>query len=98
MDCRLHEGRRLSDGREFDARISLPMRLADAEIARDFIAQAGAFRAAIFSGGFQIRRGSGDDSKLFRRDESAFDADRSKANISSALLRARHAGTPGSRA
>ena len=39
----------------------------------------------------------GDDSKLFRRDESAFYADRSKANIGGAFLRARHVGTPGSR-
>ena len=67
-----------------------------------FVHELGHFLAARWRGlkieRFQIWFGSGDDGKLFRRDESAFYADRSKANIGGAFLRARHAGTPGSRA
>ncbi|MGE4305777.1 MAG: hypothetical protein AB7E24_17325 [Novosphingobium sp.] len=71
----------LRDSGRIDPVIVFPDMLADAEIARNFIAEAGALGAAIAVGGFSGAIGSDDLLHLFGSDQPALDGDGDKAEF-----------------
>ncbi|WP_240344821.1 hypothetical protein [Novosphingobium sp. THN1] len=76
--------------------IVAPDRLTDAEEARDLVAEAGAFGAAVAVGGLGGTIGGDDLLHLFRRDQPALDGERDKAEFGGGRT-ARHQLASGTR-
>src|SRR3954469_6108721 len=76
-----NEACRLSQGRGLDLGVSLPVRLADAEIARDLVPEARALRTVIIGRRLRVTFGRRDPGEHIGGDESALDLDRIEAKI-----------------